>query len=115
MAEQDALAVAVRRPERGGDLRLRPRTCSRPSGTATGAWGFESAALDLALRQSGQTLGGALGFPYRPVRFCMSTRQDARPWLDVAPGLEFKLDPERRGRRATSTRWPRAVVSACST
>jgi hypothetical protein len=57
-------------------------------------WAFESAALDLALRQAGTTLGGALGLPYRPVRFCMSTRHDARPWLGVSPGLEFKLDPE---------------------
>ena len=58
-------------------------------------WAFESAALDLALRQGGQTLGAALGLPYRPVRFCMSTRQDVRAWLDLAPGLEFKLDPEQ--------------------
>ncbi len=57
-------------------------------------WGFESAALDLALRQGRQTLGEALGLPYRPVRFCMSTRHDVRPWLGFAPGLEFKLDPE---------------------
>ncbi|MDX6376050.1 MAG: hypothetical protein QOE98_353 [Gaiellaceae bacterium] len=63
-------------------------------GTGYRRWAFESAALDLALRQGGQTLGGALGLSYRPVRFCMSTRQDARPWLEAAPGLEFKLDPE---------------------
>jgi hypothetical protein len=57
-------------------------------------WGFESAALDLALRQAKKTLGRVLRLPYRPVRFCMSTRHNVRPWLDVAPGLEFKLDPE---------------------
>ena len=72
----------------------RPRTRSRTFGNGYRRWGFESAALDLALRQGGQTLGDALGLPYRPVRFCMSTRHDVRPWLDVAPGLEFKLDPE---------------------
>ena len=57
-------------------------------------WGFESAVLDLALRQGRQTLGGVLGLTYRPVRFCMSTRDDVRPWLEADPGLEFKLDPE---------------------
>jgi len=57
-------------------------------------WAFESAALDLALKQAAKSLGDALGLPYRPVRFCMSTRQDARPWSHANPGLEFKLDPE---------------------
>jgi hypothetical protein len=57
-------------------------------------WAFESAALDLALKQASKTLGDALRLPYRPIRFCMSTRQDARPWMDAMPGLEFKLDPE---------------------
>ena len=56
-------------------------------------WGFESAALDLALRQAKLTLGEALGRPYAPVRFVLSTRLDVKPWLAVDPGLEFKLDP----------------------
>ena len=56
-------------------------------------WAFESAALDLALRQAGRSLGAALGLPYRPVRFVVSTRLDITPWLAVAPDLEFKLDP----------------------
>jgi hypothetical protein len=56
-------------------------------------WGFESAALDLALRQRGQSLGAALGREYRPVRFAVSTRLDIMPWLAVDPRLEFKLDP----------------------
>jgi hypothetical protein len=56
-------------------------------------WAFESAALDLALRQQGLSLGAALGRPYRPVRFALSTRLDVRPWLKVDPELEFKLDP----------------------
>lgn len=56
-------------------------------------WGFESAALDLALRQQSRTLGAVLGLPYRPVRFVVSTRLDITPWLAVAPDLEFKLDP----------------------
>ncbi len=56
-------------------------------------WGFESAALDLALRQAKLSLGEALGLPYSPVRFVLSTRLDIKPWLAVDPGLEFKLDP----------------------
>jgi hypothetical protein len=56
-------------------------------------WAFESSALDLALRQNGVSLGEVLGLPYRPVRFVVSTRLEIRPWLDVDPQLEFKLDP----------------------
>ena len=56
-------------------------------------WAFESAALDLALRASGLSLGAALAREYRPVRFVVSTRLDIMPWLAVDPSLEFKLDP----------------------
>jgi L-alanine-DL-glutamate epimerase-like enolase superfamily enzyme len=56
-------------------------------------WAFESAALDLALRQQGQSLGAALGRDYHPLRFAVSTRLDIQPWLAVDPALEFKLDP----------------------
>ena len=56
-------------------------------------WGFESAALDLALRQQGVSLGQALRREYKPVRFVVSTRLDITPWLAVKPDLEFKLDP----------------------
>jgi len=56
-------------------------------------WAFESAALDLALRQGGLSLGAALGIEARPVRFVVSTRLDISPWLAVDPSLEFKLDP----------------------
>jgi hypothetical protein len=56
-------------------------------------WAFESAALDLALRQQGLSLGAAVGHDYLQVRFVVSTRLEIRPWLDVYPNLEFKLDP----------------------
>jgi hypothetical protein len=56
-------------------------------------WGFESAALDLALRQQRVGLDEALARPYEPVRFVLSTRLDINPWLAVDPRLEFKLDP----------------------
>jgi hypothetical protein len=55
-------------------------------------WAFESAALDLALRQRGVSLGEAVGREYRPVRFVVSTSGDIREWLAVDPGLEFKVD-----------------------
>src|SRR5437870_215529 len=55
-------------------------------------WAFESAALDLALRQDGTSLGEVVGRAYRPVRFVASTRQEIEPWLEVNPALEFKLD-----------------------
>ncbi len=67
-------------------------------------WAFESAALDLALRQSGLSLGAALGREYRPVRFVVSTRLDIRPWLEVDPDLEFKLDPTPDWDAATMAR-----------
>jgi L-alanine-DL-glutamate epimerase-like enolase superfamily enzyme len=57
-------------------------------------WAFESAMLDLALRQNGLGLGEALGREERPVRFVVSTRADPEHWLAVAPALEFKLDAE---------------------
>jgi len=56
-------------------------------------WAFESAALDLALRQAGATLGEVVGREPAPLRFVVSTRMDVRDWLAVAPALEFKVDP----------------------
>ena len=57
-------------------------------------WAFESAALDLALRQNELSLGAALEREYGPVRFVVSTRDDAFAWLEHNPDLELKLDPE---------------------
>jgi len=62
-------------------------------------WSFESAALDLALRQVGQSLGEALGRAPRPVSFVVSSGLNSPPsterfhaWLALYPGLRFKLD-----------------------
>jgi hypothetical protein len=63
-------------------------------------WAFESAVLDLALRQNGLGLGEAFGRAERPVRFAVSTRAAPERWLEVAPGLEFKLDAEKDWDRA---------------
>jgi L-alanine-DL-glutamate epimerase-like enolase superfamily enzyme len=57
-------------------------------------WAFESAALDLALRQSGLSLAQALGREARPVRFVASTRAAIEGWVASDPALEFKLDPD---------------------
>jgi L-alanine-DL-glutamate epimerase-like enolase superfamily enzyme len=63
-------------------------------------WAFESAALDLALRQNGLSLQDALGLEARPVSFVVSVRlgdpatlAPLRALCDVDPGLRFKLDP----------------------
>ena len=55
-------------------------------------WAFESAALDLALRQAGRSLADVVGRPYRPVRFVASTRAEIGPYRALYPKLEFKLD-----------------------
>ncbi len=57
-------------------------------------WAFESAALDLALQQSGQSFAEALGREYSPVRFVASTRADIAPYRELNPDLEFKLDAD---------------------
>lgn len=54
-------------------------------------WSFESAGLDLALKQAGRSLSDVVGRPYRPVRFVASIR-DVDGWLAHYPGLELKLD-----------------------
>src|ERR671926_509728 len=63
-------------------------------------WAFESAALDLALRQSGLSLQDAVGREAKPVNFVVSTRiADAaglaslRALRRIDPTLRFKLDP----------------------
>jgi L-alanine-DL-glutamate epimerase-like enolase superfamily enzyme len=72
----------------------------RDSSRSYRRWAFESAALDLALRQHGLSLEQAVGRPARPVRFVASIRLGEPPSLGalrgllaVAPGLRFKLDP----------------------
>jgi L-alanine-DL-glutamate epimerase-like enolase superfamily enzyme len=60
-------------------------------------WAFESAALDLALRQAGLSLADALGREPRPVRFVVSKRFESiaelQKLLDRYPGTHLKLDP----------------------
>lgn len=63
-------------------------------------WAFESAALDLALRQAGHSLASALGRQSQPVTFVNSMHLPDPPAFDpirlrleLFPGLRFKLDP----------------------
>jgi hypothetical protein len=57
-------------------------------------WAFESAALDLALRQARRSLGEALEREPRPVNFVSSNRAASlEDWLELYPELRFKLDP----------------------
>jgi hypothetical protein len=59
-------------------------------------WAWESAALDLGLKQAGTDLAQALGRERKPVRYVVSTRAaNVVPLLDLYPELHFKLDPDR--------------------
>jgi hypothetical protein len=62
-------------------------------------WAFESAALDLALRQAGTSLGETVVRAARPVSFVVSMGLGSPPsterfdaWLALYPRLKFKLD-----------------------
>jgi hypothetical protein len=54
-------------------------------------WGVESAALDLALRQSGLSLADAVEREPRPVTFVRSGKPDPE-WQKLYPELRYKLD-----------------------
>lgn len=83
-----------------------------PAGPSSGdfvnfrRWAFESAALDLALRQAGVPLAVALGRVSRPVSFVVSpgAADPLRPTLALYPGMRFKL--------MASTDWDNATVEA---
>jgi L-alanine-DL-glutamate epimerase-like enolase superfamily enzyme len=86
--------------ERVAELDLFPQPPQREVSRRYRVWAYESAALDLALRQAGTTLHEALGREPRPVRFVVSLRlgeppsmQPLRSRLQRYPGLRFKLDP----------------------
>jgi L-alanine-DL-glutamate epimerase-like enolase superfamily enzyme len=73
-------------------------------------WAYESAALDLALRQGGTSLHAALGREPRPVTFVQSLRLGEPPSIEPVasrleryPTLRFKLD-------ATSS-WDDALIA----
>jgi L-alanine-DL-glutamate epimerase-like enolase superfamily enzyme len=81
-------------------LTLFPQAPQREVSARYRTWAYESAALDLALRQAGTTLHAALGRDTQPVRFVVSLRLGEPPslqpvsrLLELYPQLRFKLDP----------------------
>jgi len=73
-------------------------------------WAYESAALDLALRQAETSLHEALHREPEPVRFVVSLRLGEPPSLDpihsrleLYPSLRFKLDP--------TSSWDEALIA----
>jgi L-alanine-DL-glutamate epimerase-like enolase superfamily enzyme len=86
--------------ERLAGLALFPEPPQREVSSRYRTWAYESAALDLALRQAGTTLHAALGREPQPVRFVVSLRlgeppslEPLRRRLELDPTLRFKLDP----------------------
>jgi L-alanine-DL-glutamate epimerase-like enolase superfamily enzyme len=81
-------------------LALFPEPPQREVSERYRVWAYESAALDLALRQAGIPLHELLQREPEPVRFVVSLRLGEPPTLaplrrrlDAYPGLRFKLDP----------------------
>jgi hypothetical protein len=83
-----------------GELDLFPQPPTREVSRLYRRWGFESAALDLALRQGGRALPDVIQRTPRPVTFVVSLRLGEPPTmapvlrrLERYPTLRFKLDP----------------------
>ncbi len=81
-------------------LELFPQAPRREVSRGYRRWAYESAALDLGLRQAGQSLHERLGRAPSPVTFVVSVRLGDPPTLgplrrrlDIHPNLRFKLDP----------------------
>lgn len=93
---------------------LFPTPPAWPPSRAYRRWAFESAALDLALRQAGQPLWEALGTAApEPVEFVISTGLGHPPdpgrvlaWAEAMPGIGFKVD--------ATPDWTRDVARALS-
>jgi L-alanine-DL-glutamate epimerase-like enolase superfamily enzyme len=81
-------------------LDLWPEPARHDASVLYRVWAYESAALDLALRQAGVSLQDALGREARPLTFVVSLRlgepatmAPLRARLDPYPQTRFKLDP----------------------
>ncbi|HUB37130.1 MAG TPA: hypothetical protein VL972_09925 [Solirubrobacteraceae bacterium] len=86
--------------ERLAELELFPEPPQREVSRRYRTWAYESAALDLGLRQAGTSLHEALGRECEGVRFVVSLRlgepasvEPLRERLELYPWLRFKLDP----------------------
>jgi L-alanine-DL-glutamate epimerase-like enolase superfamily enzyme len=97
--------------ERLASLELFPEPPEREVSQRYRTWAYESAALDLALRQAEVALHEALGRDPAPVTFVVSLRlgepptlEPVRRRLEICPGLDFKLDP--------TSSWDEALIAA---
>ena len=86
--------------DRLATLDLFPKEPQRDVSRLYRAWAYESAALDLALRQAGRPLHEVVGRQPRPLTFVVSLRLGEPPTLEPVtrrleryPTLRFKLDP----------------------
>jgi L-alanine-DL-glutamate epimerase-like enolase superfamily enzyme len=91
-------------------LPLFPEPPQREVSARYRTWAYESAALDLALRQAGRSLHEVLARTPAPVRFVVSLRlgepptlEPLRARLDRYPELRFKLDP--------TSSWDEALIA----
>jgi hypothetical protein len=84
-------------------------------------WAYESAALDLALRQTGKAFAEIVGREPGPVDFVISpglgdppSSRVPRRWLELEPSHRFKLDPAttRSDGQIAELAETRAVVTA---
>ncbi len=96
-------------------LDLFPQPPEMPVSRLFRIWAFESAALDLALRQAGLSLASALNREPRPMRYVASLRLGEPPTLGpvskrlaLDPTLRFKLD-------ATSSWTPELIEQLAAT
>ena len=92
-----------------GTLELWPEPPEWDAALRYRRWAFESAALDLALRQAGRSLHDVLGLEPQPVRFVNSLGLGEEPSIEPvrrrlarSPGVRFKLDAE--------VTWPAELV-----
>ncbi len=91
-------------------LDLFPQAPQREVSRLYRTWAYESAALDLGLRQAGRSLHAVLDRTPRPLTFVVSLRLGEPPTLapvsnrlEHYPTLRFKLDP--------TTSWDEALIA----
>ncbi len=73
-------------------LALFPRTPAWEAERDYRRWAYESAALDLALRQAGRALPDVLAREVKRLRFVGSMHGAIEDWLELYPSMRFKLD-----------------------
>ena len=94
-------------------LDLFPKSPSHQASRQYRRWAYESAALDLALRQAGRSFADLIGADPAPIRFVSSMGLGDPPaldglmgWLELYPGLGLKLD--------ANSRWDSAIIETLS-